>query len=84
MRRVERLFIDEWVVEHSPNAMTKLSNETKIPAGTLGQIRGGRVPRNELIIKALCETLGVSEDELFPPVSADENETTPASKRRRG
>lgn len=65
---VRREIIDKWIDERYPNALTKLSNASSVPAASISKIRTGRVPTNELTRRSLAKALGVQESELFPVV----------------
>jgi len=65
-RTVRREIIDEWLDEKYPNAMTKLSAASDVPASSIAKIRNGRVPKNADHRKKLAEALGVDEPTLFP------------------
>ncbi len=65
-RRVERQYIDKWLDEHYPNAITKLSVASGVTANTIAKIRQGRVPKSHDYRKRLSKAVGVAEDDLFP------------------
>lgn len=83
-RRVERQYLDEWLDENYPNALTKLSVKSGVPANSITKIRGGRVPKSHDLRVQLCEALKITEDDLFPPAETVENEAPPAKKQRPG
>jgi len=65
-RKVKREFIDRWLSEAYPNALTKLSNASGVPANSISKIRNGRVPKDFEQLKGLAEAIGVNVDQLFP------------------
>lgn len=71
-RAVNREPIDNWVAENYPDAITKLASKSEVPASSIVKIRNGRVPKNADYRRRLADKLGISEDELFPPVKDDE------------
>lgn len=67
-RRVERHYIDKWVNEKYPDAITKLAIASGIPASSIAKIRLGRVPKSQDDRQRLSKALSLKEDVLFPPV----------------
>ena len=67
MRRVvNKELINQWIADAYPNALTKLSNASKVPASSISKIRTGRVPKDFDQLKSLAKAIGVEVDELFP------------------
>lgn len=67
MRRVvNRMLIDKWIADAYPNALTKLSNVSKVPASSISKIRNGRVPKDFEKLRSLAKAIGVEVDQLFP------------------
>jgi len=71
-RRVDRTFIDAWIDKNYPNALAKLSIATGsvLTTSSISKIRAGRVPVSAMKRQRLAEALGVSEDRLFPILTA--------------
>lgn len=65
-RKVNRKLIDAWIAEAYPNALTKLSNASKVPANSISKIRNGRVPKDSEQLRRLAKAIGVDVDHLFP------------------
>lgn len=65
-RTVKREYIDEWLKERYPDAISKLAQASQIPANSIAKIRLGWVPKNPNRRKDLAAVLGVEESELFP------------------
>jgi transcriptional regulator with XRE-family HTH domain len=65
-RVVNRKLIDSWIADAYPNALTKLSVASKVPASSISKIRQGRVPKDRLKLEALARAIGVEVDQLFP------------------
>jgi len=72
-RRVNAEILVEWINEHNPQGHEKLSVKSKLSFPTIGLIRRGHVPRSHTRRK-LATAIGISEDGLFPPVAAGEDE----------
>ena len=72
-RRVNTEAIVDWITESNPQGQEKLSVKSKLSYPTVGMIRRGHVPRSHTRRK-LATALGISEEKLFPPVAAGEDE----------
>ena len=73
-RRVAREHIDQWVGQNRPDGISKLAVKSQVSASHIQSIRRGLVPSKEVTRQLLCRAIGVSENDLFPPVAAGEEE----------
>ncbi len=67
MRRVVRAIIDNWIDRNGPDGVTQLAYKSGVSASTINKLRGGRTPTKASTRLAICRTIGVTENELFPP-----------------
>lgn len=77
-RRINTKLIREWVEKMGDSGRAKLALEARISVTMVQQLLADCYPQfpRETTRDRLCEALGVSEDELFPPVAAGENEAS--------
>lgn len=73
-RRVERSLIDRWIDKNGPDGLLELAKTSGVSSSTIAKARVGYVPKKQVTRNRLCEALKVSENRLFPPTSADEEE----------
>lgn len=65
-RRVERKYIDLWVIQNRPDAIRKLAEKSNVNHAYIERVRTGYVPPKELYREALAKALDVDEQDLFP------------------
>jgi hypothetical protein len=69
-RTVQRQFLDNWLSDHYPNAVAKLSIKSGVTSNSISKVRLGRIPKNAEVRKQLCKAIGIKEDDLFPPIES--------------
>lgn len=70
-RRVERKYIDRWIVDNRPDGLLRLAERTGVSSSTIVSARNGRLPRKLVTLDKIAEGLGLSTDTLFPPAEAE-------------
>lgn len=69
-RTVRREYIDRWIEKAGTNGLGKLAIKSQVSTRVIADARVGAAPKKEITRKLLCDAIGVSEDKLFPPVTA--------------
>lgn len=76
MRRVDRAVVDKWLDQNGPDGVSRLAVKSGVSASTIAKMRAGRVPVKASSRLAICRSIGVSEEVLFPAVGAEGNEAS--------
>lgn len=73
-RTVKRELIDKWIERKAPYGISQLSVKAGCSASLIDKTRLGQVPKKEATRLRIAKAIGVSQDALFPLVTAGEEE----------
>lgn len=73
-RTVRREHIDRWIDGAGENGLAKLAVQSQVSTRVIANARIGLPPKKAITRQLLCRAIGVSENDLFPPVAAGEEE----------
>lgn len=75
-RKIDMKIVERWMSKHEAYGIETLAIKANVSASTIAKLKAGRIPCRQTTRILIARALSVSEDELFPPVSAGKEEAS--------